>query len=59
MGGVIYTVGLHNCIFMELIHNAKKLEIMKSLKKKFDPYGIMNPGKLTECRMAWLTSLIK
>jgi len=58
-GGVIYTVGLHNCIFMGLIHNEKKLEIMKSLKKKFDPYGILNPGKLTECRMAWLTSLIK
>jgi len=58
-GGVTYTVGLHNCIFMGLIHDEKKLEIMKSLKKKFDPYGILNPGKLTECRMAWLKSLIK
>jgi FAD/FMN-containing dehydrogenase len=58
-GGVVYTVGLHNCIFMEFIHNAKKLEIMKSLKKNFDPNGILNPGKLTECRTAWLASLIK
>lgn len=57
-GGVIYSVGLHNCIFMELIHNEKKLEIMKSLKKKFDSHGILNPGKLTECRMGWLRALI-
>ena len=58
MGGVIYGVGLHNSIFMELVHDKKRLETMKLLKKTFDPYGIMNPGKLTECRMSWMMALI-
>jgi FAD/FMN-containing dehydrogenase len=59
IGATVYSVGLHNSIFMELIHDVKRLEIMKLLKRMFDPLGIMNPGKLTECRMAWLTSLLK
>jgi glycolate oxidase len=57
-GGTVYGVGLHNSIFMERINGVKRLEIMKRLKKSLDPNKIMNPGKLTECRMAWLSSLI-
>ncbi|MFX0097699.1 MAG: FAD-binding oxidoreductase [Candidatus Hodarchaeota archaeon] len=50
-GGTIYGVGLHNSMYMDLIHDSKILDLMKSIKKKFDPNGIMNIGKMTECRV--------
>jgi len=58
IGGSVYNIGLHNSLFMEHINDMKRLEIMRTLKKTFDPNKIMNPGKFTECRLAWLSSLI-
>ncbi|MFX1352083.1 MAG: FAD-binding oxidoreductase [Promethearchaeota archaeon] len=50
-GGTIYGVGLHNSMYMDLIHDSKVLDLMRSIKKKLDPNGIMNIGKMTECRV--------
>jgi len=58
MGGKIYTAGLYGSPFLKRIHGEKKLELMKNLKKEFDPNGIMNPGKLIESRISWLATIL-
>ncbi|MFX1486894.1 MAG: FAD-linked oxidase C-terminal domain-containing protein, partial [Promethearchaeota archaeon] len=50
-GGTIYGVGLHNSMYMDLIHDSKLLDLMRSVKKRLDPNGIMNAGKMIECRI--------
>jgi D-lactate dehydrogenase len=39
-------VGLEKRPFMALEFDAATLELMRKLKRQFDPNGILNPGKL-------------
>ncbi|WP_397475401.1 FAD-binding oxidoreductase [Pusillimonas sp.] len=48
MGGTCtgeHGVGLHKMEFMAAEHGEEALEIMRSLKRAFDPHDILNPGK--------------
>jgi glycolate oxidase len=58
IGGKPYTVGLYGSLFLKHIHEKRKFELMKNLKKELDPNGIMNPGKVTESYISWLATII-
>jgi len=45
-GGYPYGVGLWNTPYLGRIFKASELEQLRTRKKKLDPKGIMNPGKL-------------
>ncbi len=49
LGGVVsgeHGIGIVKKQYMSLFLDAAQLEIMKGIKKVFDPNGIMNPGKV-------------
>ena len=49
LGGTIsgeHGIGLHKSEFLEWDLGGAQIELMKRVKKAFDPNGIMNPGKL-------------
>lgn len=49
LGGTIsgeHGIGLVQKEYMEVVFNEAQIEIQKSIKKVFDPTGIMNPGKI-------------
>jgi glycolate oxidase len=50
LGGTItgeHGVGLAKAPYMELEHDRVALDLMRSLKKLFDPNNILNPGKMS------------
>jgi len=49
MGGALsgeHGIGMLNKSFMDLQFSKVELELMKNIKKAFDPNGILNPGKI-------------
>ena len=49
LGGTLtgeHGIGLAKAPFMGLEHEATALELMRSLKRLFDPHNILNPGKM-------------
>jgi glycolate oxidase len=48
IGGVPYTIGLQNSIYMARAYPDRLVE-MQEAKEKWDPAGIMNPDKVTTC----------
>ncbi|MFX1607061.1 MAG: FAD-linked oxidase C-terminal domain-containing protein, partial [Promethearchaeota archaeon] len=48
IGGVPYTIGLQNSIYMSRAFPERLVE-MKEAKAKWDPDGIMNPDRVTNC----------
>ena len=48
LGGVPYTIGLQNSIYMTRAYPDRLLE-MQDAKKRWDPDGIMNPDRVTSC----------
>jgi len=49
LGGTIsgeHGVGLAKAPYMEMEHDAVALDVMRSLKRLFDPNNILNPGKM-------------
>lgn len=48
IGGVPYTIGLQNSIYMSRAYPDRLIE-MQEAKKKWDPSGIMNPDRVTSC----------
>ena len=47
-GGVPYTIGLQNSIYMERAYPDRLVQ-MKEAKEKWDPQGILNPDRVTTC----------
>lgn len=47
-GGVPYTIGLQNSIYMSRAYPDRLIQ-MKEAKAKWDPEGIMNPDRVTTC----------
>jgi glycolate oxidase len=50
-GGVIsgeHGIGLVKKPYLSLVLDGKQIELMRSIKKAFDPNGIMNPGKILD-----------
>ncbi|MGY5879951.1 MAG: FAD-binding oxidoreductase [Candidatus Thorarchaeota archaeon] len=48
IGGVPYTIGLQNSIYMSRAYPDRLIEMQKA-KEKWDPSGIMNPDRVTSC----------
>jgi glycolate oxidase len=48
IGGVPYTIGLQNSIYMSRAY-PDRLKQMQEAKEKWDPSGIMNPDRVTSC----------
>lgn len=48
IGGVPYTIGLQNSIYMSRAY-PDRLKQMREAKEKWDPSGIMNPDRVTSC----------
>jgi glycolate oxidase len=48
VGGVPYTIGLQNSIYMSRAHPDRLIELQEA-KEKWDPEGIMNPDRVTSC----------
>jgi hypothetical protein len=48
IGGVPYTIGLQNSIYMTRAY-PERLVQMQEAKEKWDPEGIMNPDRVTTC----------
>ena len=48
VGGVPYTIGLQNSIYMSRAYPERLIE-MQEAKEKWDPSGIMNPDRVTSC----------
>jgi len=49
LGGAItaeHGIGLSKIEYLEMALDKKQLEIMRSIKKIFDPNNILNPGKI-------------
>jgi glycolate oxidase len=49
MGGTLsgeHGIGLSKAKFMSLEHDPVAMDMMRSLKKMFDPDNILNPGKM-------------
>ena len=56
LGGVItgeHGVGLAKAPFLNLQHSEAEIDLMKGIKKLFDPNNIMNPGKNFEPFEMW------
>lgn len=49
-GGCVYGIGLHNASHMARIHG-QGLEVMRLLRQRLDPRGILNPSKTTQVRI--------
>jgi hypothetical protein len=47
-GGVPYTIGLQNSIYMSRAYPDRLVE-MQEAKDEWDPDGIMNPDRVTTC----------
>jgi len=50
MGGTLtgeHGIGLAKAPFMNMEHNEISMDVMRSLKKLFDPNNILNPGKMS------------
>jgi glycolate oxidase len=50
-GGAIsgeHGIGLEKKQFLKLAMAPKSIELLKGIKKAFDPKGILNPGKIWE-----------
>ncbi len=48
IGGVPYTIGLQNSIYMARAYPDRLVQ-MQEAKEKWDPEGIMNPDRVTDC----------
>ena len=48
VGGVPYTIGLQNSIYMTRAYPDRLVQ-MQEAKEKWDPEGIMNPDRVTSC----------
>ena len=48
IGGVPYTIGLQNSIYMSRAYPERLIQ-MREAKEKWDPNGIMNPDRVTSC----------
>ena len=48
LGGVPYTIGLQNSIYMSRAY-PERMKEMIAAKEKWDPMGIMNPDRVTSC----------
>lgn len=49
LGGTIsgeHGIGLVQKEYMDIVFSAREIELQKSIKKAFDPNGILNPGKI-------------
>jgi len=49
MGGTIsgeHGIGLVQKSYMDIAFPAVSIDLMRSIKKVFDPHGILNPGKI-------------
>jgi len=49
LGGTIsgeHGIGLKRKAYMKIVSNPVELELMRKIKKAFDPNNIMNPGKI-------------
>ena len=44
-GGKPYGLGLWDAVYVKRLFGKEHLEELKSVKKRLDPEGIMNPGK--------------
>jgi hypothetical protein len=51
-GGVPYTVGLQNSIYMKHAYPDRLVQ-MQEAKEYWDPHGIMNPDRVTTCRTSY------
>ncbi|MBE0525530.1 MAG: hypothetical protein IH631_01210 [Candidatus Thorarchaeota archaeon] len=51
-GGELYTLGLQNTVYIKK-YQPQDYKRFKELRKKWDPSGIMNPDKLTNCIMSY------
>ena len=51
-GGELYTLGLQNTVYIKK-YQSEDYKRFKDLRKKWDPKGIMNPDKLTNCIMSY------
>ena len=50
LGGTLtgeHGIGMAKAPYMELEHDRVSLDVMRSLKRLFDPYNILNPGKMS------------
>ena len=50
LGGTLsgeHGIGLAKAPYMALEHDAVSIDLMRSLKKLFDPHNILNPGKMS------------
>jgi glycolate oxidase len=48
LGGAPYTIGLQNSIYMSRAYPERLLEMQRA-KEEWDPDGIMNPDRVTDC----------
>ena len=49
LGGTIsseHGIGIHKQEFLDWEFDQVQIDLMKRIKQAFDPYGIMNPGKI-------------
>ena len=49
LGGTIsgeHGIGLVQKSYMDIAFSAVSIDLMRSIKKVFDPHGILNPGKI-------------
>ncbi|MHA2235833.1 MAG: FAD-binding oxidoreductase [Candidatus Thorarchaeota archaeon] len=51
-GGELYTLGLQNTVYIKK-YQPQDYKQFRELRKKWDPKGIMNPDKLTNCIMSY------
>ena len=60
VGGTItgeHGVGIDKRDYMRLVHNETELEMLRSVKRLFDPEGLFNPGKVLPSRTASASEL--
>ena len=59
-GGTItgeHGVGIDKRDYMLLVHNETELEMLRSVKRLFDPEGLFNPGKVLPSRTSSASEL--